>query len=55
MYQQVYFAFIVQINGVYKDNSKENQEHHTVSPVIINSKFSPYYISKMEKIQETAT
>jgi len=25
MYQQVYLAFNVQINAVYKDNSKENQ------------------------------
>jgi len=50
MYQHVYPAFIVQINAVYKDNSKESQEQNTVSPIIIHSKFNTYYRSEMEKI-----
>ena len=55
MYQHVYLAFTVQINAVYKDNSKESQEQNTVSPIIINSKFNIYCRSETEKIQNTAT
>jgi hypothetical protein len=55
MYQHVYLAFNVEINAVYKDNSKESQQQNTVSTKIINSKFNTYYRSEMEKIQNTAT
>jgi DNA topoisomerase IB len=55
MYQNVYLAFNVQINAVYKDNSKESQEQNTVSTTIINPKFNTYYRSEMEIIHNTAT